>query len=38
MRAEIEVELGRVSDADVDRGAGRNVSGLSGLLLLVRAE
>ena len=38
MRTEIEVELCRVSDPDVNGRAGRNVSGLPGLLLLVRAE
>jgi hypothetical protein len=35
MRAKIKVELGRMSDADVDRRSGRNVPGLSGLFFLV---
>ncbi len=37
MRAKIEIEFCRMSDADVDGGAGRNVAGLSRLFFLVGA-
>lgn len=36
--AQVEVELGGVRDAEVDGGAGGDVPGLAGLLLLVGAE
>ena len=36
--AEVEVEFGGVSDADVDRGTRGYVAGLARLLLFVRAE
>ena len=38
MGAEIEVELCRVGDADVHRGARWNVAALAALLLLVGTE
>lgn len=38
MTAEIEVELSGVRDTEVDGGAGGDVAGLAGLLLLVGAE
>ena len=38
MRAKVKIEFCRVSDADVDSRAGRNIARLSGLLFLVRAE
>ena len=38
MRAQVEVELRGVGDADVHGGAGRDVAALAALLLLVRAE
>ena len=38
MRAQVEVELRGVGDADVHGGAGGDVAALAALLLLVRAE
>lgn len=38
MRAEIEVEFGRMRDADVDRCSGGNIARLAHLLLPVGAE
>lgn len=36
--AQVEIEFGGMRDAEVDRGPGRDVPGLAGLLLLVGAE
>ena len=38
VRAQVEVELGGVGDADVHRGSGGDVPALAALLLLVGAE
>ena len=38
VRAEVEVELCRVGDADIHRSAGGDVPALAALLLLVRTE
>jgi hypothetical protein len=38
VRAEVEVELCRVRDSNINSRSGRNVAGLAGLLLLVGAE
>ena len=38
MRAEIEIELGRMRDANVDSGAGWYVSGSANLFAFVVAE
>jgi len=38
VRTQVEVELGRMCDASIDRGASRNVARLADLLFLVGAE
>ncbi len=38
VRTEIEVELGRMSDSDIDSCSSWNVSRLSGLLFFIRAK